>query len=201
MFWRAGDLMPSANTTTGASAAGADLNISVILASLSCPPRAPSLQRQDRSFFEGLTASSSTAAVARAAAAVAVASSSSSTAPSIFRASSITVSVDDTRDGGELEDEDLLLEDAPNAFVCPISLQLMTRAVVAGDGFSYQRDALNSWILKNRRQRKPLRSPMTNAPMAPFYTPSFTLRSMVGDYVEMARAKRAREAKVHVVEE
>jgi hypothetical protein len=69
----------------------------------------------------------------------------------------------------------------------------MTRAVVAGDGYSYQREALDTWILQNRRERKPLRSPMTNAPMAPFYIPSFTLRSMVGDYVVFARANRRRE--------
>jgi hypothetical protein len=157
------------------------------------------LQRADRSHSQESITSTTTAA-ARAAAAVAVSSSSSTTSRSIFCASSIAVSVDDGE--SELEDEDLLLQDAPNAFVCPISLQLMTRAVVAGDGFSYQREALDKWILRNRRERKPLRSPMTNAPMAPFYTPSFTLRSMVGDFVDLARAKRRREGGVaHVVED
>jgi len=204
MFWRALEAMPSASTAstaTGVSAvAEGDVGISIVLASLSCPPPSPSLQQQDRSHSDESTTSTTTTA-ARAAAAVAVSSSSSAASRSIFRAfSSIAVSVDEGE--SELEDEDLLLQDAPNAFVCPISLQLMTRAVVAGDGFSYQREALDKWILRNRRKRKPLRSPMTNAPMAPFYTPSFTLRSMVGDFVDLARAKRRREGGVaHVVED
>lgn len=202
MFWRAGEAMPSATlaSTTGASAAAQeDVGISIVLASLSCPPHSPPLQRADRSHSQD-SITSTNAAAARAAAAMALSSSSSAASRSIFCATSIAVSVDDGE--SELEDEDILLQDAPNAFVCPISLQLMTRAVVAGDGFSYQREALDKWILRNRRERKPLRSPMTNAPMAPFYTPSFTLRSMVGDFVDLERAKRRREGGVaHVVED
>ncbi|TFJ86147.1 hypothetical protein NSK_002355 [Nannochloropsis salina CCMP1776] len=95
-------------------------------------------------------------------------------------------------DDVQLNVEDALAEMAPHAFVCPISLELMTRAVVAGDGFAYQQEALDEWILQKRREHSPLHSPMTNAPMAPFYIPSFTLRSLIGDYVEKVRTKRSR---------
>jgi hypothetical protein len=72
----------------------------------------------------------------------------------------------------------------------PISLQLLVDPVVAGDGFAYDRTALEQWIMRNRCDRMPLRSPMTNAPMSATYTPSFTLRSLVREYVERKRAAR-----------
>ena len=40
------------------------------------------------------------------------------------------------------EIEEILLDDAPDDYVCPVSLILMTDPVVAMDGISYQRDAL-----------------------------------------------------------
>ncbi|GAB5033024.1 wd sam and u-box domain-containing protein 1 [Nannochloropsis oceanica] len=193
--WHANESLSFSNTASAsASAAEEETGISLVLVSLSCPPSSPSLHGEDQSPPQESTTSTITAATRAAAAAISPASSSM--APrSTPHASSVGISVD-------LEDEDLLLQDAPNAFVCPISLQLMTRAVVAGDGYSYQREALDTWILRNRRERKPLRSPMTNAPMAPFYIPSFTLRSMVSDYVNTARASHRREkGGAHVVED
>lgn len=193
--WHANESLSFSNTASAsASAAEEETGISLVLVSLSCPPSSPSLHGEDQSPPQESTTSTITAATRAAAAAISPASSSM--APRCTpHASSVGISVD-------LEDEDLLLQDAPNAFVCPISLQLMTRAVVAGDGYSYQREALDTWILRNRRERKPLRSPMTNAPMAPFYIPSFTLRSMVSDYVNTARASHRREkGGAHVVED
>ncbi|XP_031414047.1 WD repeat, SAM and U-box domain-containing protein 1 isoform X2 [Clupea harengus] len=49
---------------------------------------------------------------------------------------------------------------APDEFLCPITQEVMKDPVIAADGFSYEREAMESWIgAKNRT------SPMTNLPL------------------------------------
>ena len=57
----------------------------------------------------------------------------------------------------EEEDEDALFDAAPDGYKCPISLVLLTDPVVAMDGYTYQRDALEQWIAKSEesKQRRP----------------------------------------------
>ncbi|XP_061924784.1 WD repeat, SAM and U-box domain-containing protein 1-like [Entelurus aequoreus] len=47
--------------------------------------------------------------------------------------------------------------DCPEEFVCPISRELMKDPVIAADGFSYERESMESWLRGKKRS-----SPMTN---------------------------------------
>jgi len=47
----------------------------------------------------------------------------------------------------------------PQDFYCPITHEVMRDPVVAADGFTYERSAIEQWLRNNNR------SPMTNAPL------------------------------------
>lgn len=53
------------------------------------------------------------------------------------------------------------LKSAPVHYLCPITRELMTDPVVASDGFTYDRSAIENWLSLGRRT-----SPMTNALLA-----------------------------------
>lgn len=72
----------------------------------------------------------------------------------------------------------------------PISMRLLVDPVVAQDGFHYQRAALERWVAHCFQERRYPRSPLTNLPMAPWYTPSHTMKSMVHQYIESKRQER-----------
>ncbi|XP_009079232.1 PREDICTED: WD repeat, SAM and U-box domain-containing protein 1, partial [Acanthisitta chloris] len=48
----------------------------------------------------------------------------------------------------------------PDEFLCPITRELMKDPVIAADGYSYEREAMEKWISSQRRS-----SPMTNLPL------------------------------------
>mmetsp|Transcript_8565 Transcript_8565/g.24584 ORF Transcript_8565/g.24584 Transcript_8565/m.24584 type:complete len:1037 (-) Transcript_8565:470-3580(-) len=50
----------------------------------------------------------------------------------------------------------------PNVFLCPITRELMKDPVVAADGFTYEREAIQQWIDNATATAMPLKSPMTN---------------------------------------
>ncbi|XP_056322059.1 WD repeat, SAM and U-box domain-containing protein 1-like [Danio aesculapii] len=50
--------------------------------------------------------------------------------------------------------------DCPDEFICPITRELMKEPVIAADGYSYEREAIESWINTPNRS-----SPMTNLPL------------------------------------
>ncbi|XP_067301234.1 WD repeat, SAM and U-box domain-containing protein 1-like isoform X2 [Pseudorasbora parva] len=54
----------------------------------------------------------------------------------------------------------LLDSDGPDHFLCPITRELMKDPVLAADGYSYEREAIESWINTPNRS-----SPMTNLPL------------------------------------
>ncbi|XP_051760723.1 WD repeat, SAM and U-box domain-containing protein 1-like [Ctenopharyngodon idella] len=54
----------------------------------------------------------------------------------------------------------LLDSDSPDEFLCPITRELMKDPVIAADGYSYEREAIESWINTPNRS-----SPMTNLPL------------------------------------
>ncbi|XP_040890108.1 WD repeat, SAM and U-box domain-containing protein 1 isoform X1 [Toxotes jaculatrix] len=64
----------------------------------------------------------------------------------------------------------------PDEFLCPITRELMKEPVIAADGYSYERAAIESWInTKNRT------SPMTNLPLlTTLLTPNHTLKMAIG---------------------
>ncbi|XP_070696971.1 WD repeat, SAM and U-box domain-containing protein 1 isoform X2 [Pempheris klunzingeri] len=64
----------------------------------------------------------------------------------------------------------------PDEFLCPITRELMREPVIAADGYSYEREAIESWI--NTKNRS---SPMTNLPLlTTLLTPNFTLKMAIG---------------------
>lgn len=64
----------------------------------------------------------------------------------------------------------------PDEFLCPITRELMREPVMAADGYSYEREAIESWVnTKNRT------SPMTNLPLqTTLLTPNRTLKMAIG---------------------
>ncbi|XP_048885511.1 WD repeat, SAM and U-box domain-containing protein 1-like isoform X2 [Brienomyrus brachyistius] len=64
----------------------------------------------------------------------------------------------------------------PDEFLCPITREIMTDPVIAADGFSYEKDAIEGWISSRNRS-----SPMTNLPLqTTVLTPNRTLKLAIG---------------------
>ncbi|XP_053722387.1 WD repeat, SAM and U-box domain-containing protein 1 isoform X2 [Synchiropus splendidus] len=75
----------------------------------------------------------------------------------------------------ELKNESLCTG-IPDEFLCPITRELMKEPVIAADGYSYEREAIESWI--NTKNRS---SPMTNLPLlTTLLTPNHTLKMAIG---------------------
>jgi len=67
-----------------------------------------------------------------------------------------------------------MCNEVPAEFRCPITMAVMKDPVVAADGHTYERSAIESWL----RQRKV--SPLTNSPMtAKPLTPNLAMRSQI----------------------
>ena len=78
-----------------------------------------------------------------------------------------------------------MAEDAPVHLVCPITFELMTEAVVASDGHTYQHQSLLLHMEYARSRNRLLLSPMTNLPIDPgVCIPNYTVRSLVKEYIE-----------------
>lgn len=73
--------------------------------------------------------------------------------------------------------------DIPDSFRCAITLEPMADPVVALDGHTYERTAIEHWL---KTQRK---SPMSNLPMGTTLIPNLTLRSMMQDWLEQHQQK------------
>ncbi|XP_065493566.1 WD repeat, SAM and U-box domain-containing protein 1 isoform X2 [Caloenas nicobarica] len=68
----------------------------------------------------------------------------------------------------------------PEEFLCPITRELMKDPVIAADGYSYEKEAMENWISTNRRS-----SPMTNLPLPSLLlTPNRTLKMAIGRWLE-----------------
>ncbi|XP_015214207.2 WD repeat, SAM and U-box domain-containing protein 1 isoform X2 [Lepisosteus oculatus] len=63
----------------------------------------------------------------------------------------------------------------PDEFLCPITREVMRDPVIASDGYSYEREAIESWISTKKRS-----SPMTNLPLkSTVMTPNRTLKMAI----------------------
>jgi hypothetical protein len=91
-------------------------------------------------------------------------------------------------EGGEedLEEEkhDFLFEGAPDVYKCSVGFCFMTEAVLAMDGFSYQKASLEAYIVHCTARGQALTSPLTGEPMGGMYMPNHTLSTVVKDYIE-----------------
>ena len=64
----------------------------------------------------------------------------------------------------------------PQEFVCPITHELMESPVVAQDGFTYEKDAIEDWM----RHKKT--SPKTNAPIDAVFVPNFNIKTLINEW-------------------
>ncbi|XP_035995309.1 WD repeat, SAM and U-box domain-containing protein 1 [Fundulus heteroclitus] len=65
--------------------------------------------------------------------------------------------------------------EAPDEFLCPITRELMKDPVIAADGYSYERESIESWI-----RGKTKTSPMTNLPLqTTLLTPNRSLKMAI----------------------
>jgi hypothetical protein len=77
-------------------------------------------------------------------------------------------------------------EGAPSEYFCPITMELMRDPVIASDGHSYERSALQEWLRTHKH------SPKTGAPLADGrVVPNHMLRGLISSHVEQARARRS----------
>lgn len=72
----------------------------------------------------------------------------------------------------------------PEAFICPITQDIMTEPVVASDGHTYERTAIELWLTNNNR------SPMTGLQLEnKQLVPSYTLKSMIREFLDTNKKK------------
>lgn len=65
----------------------------------------------------------------------------------------------------------------PRHFVCPITLNIMEDPVIAGDGHTYERHAIQEWI------RRRGQSPITKAPVSTSsLIPNYNLKSQIDEF-------------------
>ncbi|XP_026231804.1 WD repeat, SAM and U-box domain-containing protein 1-like [Anabas testudineus] len=65
--------------------------------------------------------------------------------------------------------------EAPDEFLCPITRELMEDPVIAADGYSYERESIESWIRGKNKT-----SPMTNLPLqTTLLTPNRSLKMAI----------------------
>ncbi|XP_041663784.1 WD repeat, SAM and U-box domain-containing protein 1-like [Cheilinus undulatus] len=65
--------------------------------------------------------------------------------------------------------------EAPDEFLCPITRELMKDPVIAADGYSYERESIESWIRGKNKT-----SPMTNLPLqTSMLTPNRSLKMAI----------------------
>ncbi|XP_032968978.1 WD repeat, SAM and U-box domain-containing protein 1 isoform X3 [Rhinolophus ferrumequinum] len=76
--------------------------------------------------------------------------------------------------------EKTLSSEIPDEFICPITRELMQDPVIASDGYSYEKEAMENWISKKKRT-----SPMTNLVLpSVVLTPNRTLKMAINRWLE-----------------
>ena len=90
----------------------------------------------------------------------------------------------------EVEEE---IQEKPSSFICPITMSLMKSPVIASDGHSYERDAIQEHI---RRQGAIAKSPSTGERLAHRnLTPNHTLRKSIDEEIEKRMQEKKRQGK------
>lgn len=69
-------------------------------------------------------------------------------------------------------------QNPPDEYICPITQELMKDPVIAMDGHSYERSAIENWLEKRAS------SPMTNVEMQKTLIPNINLRNTIQKWVE-----------------
>lgn len=76
------------------------------------------------------------------------------------------------------------LADAPQEFLCPISLTVMADPVVAQDGHTYEKENIIKWFKSKRT------SPVTRSKIKTDIIPNQALKSQILSYLEKIRCRR-----------
>tara|TARA_B110000046_G_scaffold84533_2_gene92636 strand:+ start:77 stop:1690 length:1614 start_codon:yes stop_codon:yes gene_type:complete len=71
----------------------------------------------------------------------------------------------------------------PNEFFCPLTLEIMKDPVVASDGFTYERNAIERVMMRDQ-MRKLARSPMTQSELEPVLFPNRALLKRIREFEE-----------------
>jgi hypothetical protein len=69
----------------------------------------------------------------------------------------------------------------PNEFLCPITLELMRDPVLAKDGHTYERKAIEDWFEQSSGTDRNAISPKTLDMIGRQLTPNHTVRALIGD--------------------
>ncbi|XP_017918909.1 PREDICTED: WD repeat, SAM and U-box domain-containing protein 1 isoform X3 [Capra hircus] len=78
-----------------------------------------------------------------------------------------------------------LSSEIPDEFICPITRELMKDPVIASDGYSYEKEAMENWISKKKRT-----SPMTNLVLSSMIlTPNRTLKMAINRWLSETHQK------------
>ena len=64
----------------------------------------------------------------------------------------------------------------PDEVFCPITTEIMRDPVLAADGHTYERSAIESWFEKKRRANEQLTSPKTNVVISDTLMPNHSLK-------------------------
>jgi len=96
----------------------------------------------------------------------------------------------------EEEKHEFFFDGAPDGLRCSVGFCLMTEAVVAMDGFSYQMSSLDEHIAHCAAKGQPLTSPLTREPMDGMYLPNQSFRTFVKEYID----QREKEWTLHLAQ-
>lgn len=84
-----------------------------------------------------------------------------------------------------MEDSEVILENAIELLIDPITLELMVEPVIASDNHSYDKTSLEKWFFVCRSQGRELTSPMTNQTLkSPYIYPNVALRVVLLQTIE-----------------
>lgn len=79
----------------------------------------------------------------------------------------------------------------------PITFQVFRDPVVASDGYTYERSAMERFIAQSEELHGTAKSPMTNEPLSSFIlSPNYAIKSLVASVVDKVKAARAASRKI-----
>ena len=133
-------------------------------------------------------AAASEARVVAVAAAVALVAAAKAAAAAEAEADALERATVDVSEGGSSgaagPSEASEAEEVPDAYICPITAEIMTDPVTTADGFTYERTAISEWL------RTKDTSPFTGATLeSKTVIPNLSLRSMIRGFSEASTAR------------
>eukprot|EP01117_Protostelium_nocturnum_P019628 TRINITY_DN855_c0_g1_i3.p1 TRINITY_DN855_c0_g1~~TRINITY_DN855_c0_g1_i3.p1 ORF type:complete len:301 (-),score=102.45 TRINITY_DN855_c0_g1_i3:59-937(-) len=98
----------------------------------------------------------------------------------VERHSEMLVELDNIRRENEKIMKRKRAEDIPNAFLCPVTQEIMNNPVIASDGHTYEKAAIEEWF--GRRKKT---SPLTGAVLRSFkLVPNHSMKSLIQEFIQ-----------------